>query len=69
MCRLQEVCTSKNSDRFFSRHYIYKTRIPKSIDAGSSGSSGIAIADYRKNSKIAEAYRNFADEFMMLCEQ
>ena len=52
-----------------SDHHIYESIIPKSIDAGTSSSSSMAIADYKKSSKIAQAYKNFTDEFLRVVDQ
>lgn len=61
---LHQAMREAIQEMFGTDHHIYENIIPKSIDAGTSVSSGVSIADYKSGSKIAEAYRKFTDEFI-----
>ena len=43
---------------------VYKTVIPRSVRLSEAPSHGLPIALYRPESKGAEAYRDFANEFL-----
>ena len=47
---------------------IYKTIIPRNVRLAEAPSYGMPITEYDPKSKGAEAYRDFADEFLELEE-
>lgn len=54
---------------FGAEHHIYKNVIPASVDVGTSNGLGVTVAEYKKNCKAAEAFRNFADEFLEVVKE
>jgi len=54
---------------FGSKHHIYKSIIPDTVDIGTSNAFGLPVADYKKTCKAADAYRRFTDEFLSVIKE
>lgn len=62
--RLHMAMKEDIGEQWGDSSYVYENCIPKSITAGESNAFGISISTYKSESKIAEAYRAFANEFI-----
>ena len=53
----------------YFREKVYKTVIPRNVRLAEAPSYGLPIIEYDPKSKGAEAYREFADEFLGIEEE
>ena len=53
----------------YFREKVYKTVIPRNVRLAEAPSYGLPIIEYDPKSKGAEAYREFADEFLGVEEE